>query len=111
MNRTQTKPDVDLGTYFSHALEQKSEVFEIHMDIQPRDVHKASINGRSSWVLNEKPKKRAEVHFRTLEDENTLEFLKAMKGELGSYLEHEAPRRLLAGTMCRPSEFSACVGS
>ena len=80
----------DSGMYFSQALEQKCEVFEIHMDIQPRDVHKVSVNGRQNWVLNEKPKKRAEVHFRTLEDTDKLEFLKAMRGELGSYLEHEA---------------------
>ena len=46
--------------------------------------------GRASWVLNEKPKKRAEVQFRTLQDSDKLDFMKAMQGELSSYLEHEA---------------------
>ena len=54
------------------------------------DVHQVNVGGEKSWVLNEKPKKRAEVHFRRLCDEDKLDFLKAMQCELGSYLEHEA---------------------
>ena len=75
---------------FVTALEQGCEVFEIALDIQARDVHRVKQSGRASWVLNEKPKKRAEVQFRTLQDSDKLDFMKAMQGELSSYLEHEA---------------------
>ena len=80
----------DLHAYFSKALQNQESVFEITMDVQPRDVHKIKTGGHHTWVMNEKPKKRAEVQFRTLSDEDKLDFLQAMKGELGSYLEHEA---------------------
>ena len=60
------------------------------MDVQPRDVHKVKQGSRVDWVLNEKPKKRAEVQFRSLRDDEKLDFMKAMQGELSSYLEHEA---------------------
>ena len=60
------------------------------MDIQPRDVHKVAVGGKPHWVLNEKPKKRAEVQFRALRDDDKVGFLKAMQGERGSYLDHEA---------------------
>ena len=40
--------------------------------------------------LNEKPKKRAEVQFRALNDSDKMDFLGAMCSELSSYLEHEA---------------------
>ena len=63
---------------------------QIALDIQPRDIHKVKANGKSTWILNDKPKKRAEVSFRSLEDSHKLDFLKAMQGELGSYLQHEA---------------------
>ena len=81
---------VDYGSYFTKALDSNHEVFEIAMDIQARDVHK--VNGRSgnNWTLNDKPKKRAEVQFRSLSDGDKMDFLKAMKSELSSYLEHEA---------------------
>ena len=47
------------NNYFARALESKCEVFEINLDSQARDVHKTKNQGKSSWVLNEKPKKRA----------------------------------------------------
>ena len=80
----------NLDAYFCEALENHQEVFEIAMDIQPRDVHQTKQGGQSHWVFNEKPKKRAEVQFRSLRDDEKLEFMKAMQSELGSYLEHEA---------------------
>ena len=80
----------NIETYFNQALEQQDQVFEIAMNIQPRDVHKVKTGARIDWVLNEKPKKRAEVQFRTLRDDEKLDFMKAMQGELSSYLEHEA---------------------
>ena len=52
-------------------------------------MFKVQSHGRENWVLNDKPKKRAEVSFRSLCDDDKLEFLGAMK-ELSSYLEHEA---------------------
>ena len=76
--------------YFVKAVEERSEVFEIALDIQPRDVHKVKTPGGNYWVINEKPKKRAEVGFRSLDESDKLDFLRAMKSELGSYLEHEA---------------------
>ena len=82
--------DLDNLVYFQQSLERQTEVFEISMDIQARDVHKVPSKGKGNWVLNDKPKKRAEVNFRSLTEEDKLEFLQAMKGELGSYLEHEA---------------------
>ena len=87
LSKTVSKTD---GSYFAMALEQKCEVFEIYLDIQARDVHKHKNQGRDTWVLNEKPKKRAEVQFRSLNDDDKLDFMKTMQNELGSYLEHEA---------------------
>ena len=55
-------------SYFATALQEQTEVFEIALDIQPRDVHKMKSQGKSQWVLNDKPKKRAEVSFRHLQD-------------------------------------------
>ena len=80
----------DLEACFAKALETKLEVFEISLDIQPRDVHKTHAYGKPTWTLNEKPKRRAEVQFRSLNDGDKLDFLRAMQGELSSYLEHEA---------------------
>ena len=80
----------DCGSYFVSALKKNTEVFEISLNLQPRDVHKTSFGGKPNWTLNDKPKKRAGVQFRTLQDNDKLDFLRAMRDELGSYLEHEA---------------------
>ena len=56
----------------------------------PRDVHQQSRNGIKEWKINEKPKRRAEVQMRTLNESDNLDFLKAMQGEVTSYLDHEA---------------------
>ena len=80
----------DLSAFFCESLQAQHEVFEVRVEVQARDVHKVSQNGHSRWVLNEKLKKRAEVQFRSLSDEDKLDFMKAMQQELGSYLEHEA---------------------
>ena len=82
--------ELDFENLFVNALNAKQEVFEITMDIQPRDVHKVTVGGKPNWILNEKPKKRAEVQFRALSDDDKVGFLKAMQGELRSYLDHEA---------------------
>ena len=77
-------------SYFASAVQAQEEAFEIYLDIQTRDVHQVKVGGSKSWVLKEKPKKRAEVQCRRLCDEDKLDFMKAMQCELGSYLEHEA---------------------
>ena len=56
----------DLESYFCQAVDEQSQVFEISMDLQARDVHQIKQGGRTQWALNEKPKKRAEVQFRAL---------------------------------------------
>ena len=67
------------------------EVFEIDLQIAPRDVHLDRRGGGAGmWKVNEKAKKRAEVSFRKLEDKDKIHFMQAMKSELGSYLEREA---------------------
>ena len=80
----------DHESYFCHAMESQSKVFEISMGLQARDVHQVRQGSTTQWVLNEKPKKRAEVQFRSLTEADKMEFLGAMKNELSSYLEHEA---------------------
>lgn len=68
----------------------KSEVLEIVMVVAPRDVHLQKRNGVSEWTLNQKPKKTAEVKFKTLNEQEQQEFRKAMRGELNSFLERDA---------------------
>ena len=80
----------DHESYFCHAMESQSKVFEISMDLQARDVHQVKQGSKTQWVPKEKPKKRAEVQFRSLTEADKMEFLGAMKNELSSYLEHEA---------------------
>ena len=80
----------DYESYFSHAAQEQCQVLEITMDLQARDVHQTKVGGQNQWVLNEKPKKRAEVQFKSLSDAEKLDFMKAMRNELSSYLEHEA---------------------
>ena len=80
----------DLQAFFTSCVQESVQVFEVSKDAQARDVHKVQHQGQARWVLNEKPKKRAEVQFRSLKDEDKMDFLRAMKSELGSYLEHEA---------------------
>ena len=66
------------------------EIFEIALTVAPRDVHKKTRNGREEWVVNQKPKKNAEVCFRKLEENEKMEFRRAMDKEIDSYLSHEA---------------------
>ena len=80
----------DLQEFFTSCVQESVQVFEVSIDVQARDVHKVQHQGQARWVLNEKPKKRAEVQFLSLNDEDKMDFLRAMKSELGSYLEHEA---------------------
>ena len=68
----------------------KSEVLEIVMVVAPRDVHLQKRNGVSEWTLNQKPKKTAEVKFKTLNEQEQQEFRNAMRGELNSFLERDA---------------------
>ena len=74
-----------------------------------RDVHQTNRNGQKEWHLNEKPKRSAEVQFRHLNDQDKLDFLRAMQGEAGSYLENEAVA--IASRHGVPSEgYWECVG-
>lgn len=80
----------DVLACFWQQVQRGQEVCEIHFELAPRDVHQVSRNGVKEWKINDKPKKRAEVQFRQLNDHDKLSFLEAMKKELGSYLDHEA---------------------
>ena len=66
------------------------EVLEIQLTVAPRDVHCQRRNGVAEWVLNQKPKKNAEVSFKKLSPEEQVEMKKAMKSEVSSFLEREA---------------------
>ena len=67
-----------LEKQFASFVESGAEVFEIDLRIAPRDVHLERHSGGSRWKVNEKAKRRVS------------NFMKAMQGELGSYLEREA---------------------
>lgn len=82
--------DQDPTVFFQQAIQGRHEVCEIHLDIAPRDVHQTKRNGVKEWKLNERPKRRAEIQFRNLEDQDKMSFLKAMQSETESYLSHEA---------------------
>ena len=56
----------------------------------PRDVHKQNRNGSSEWILNQKPKKNAEISFAKLTEDDQDPFTEAMENEIDSYLDHEA---------------------
>lgn len=90
---------------FAGYSQVSDEVVEICMTVAPRDIHMKRRNGVSEWVLNQKPKKNAEVKLRKLDPAERENFKHAMKGELDSFLEKEAieiasregidPRKLL----------------
>jgi hypothetical protein len=58
--------------------------------VAPRDVHKQNRNGSSEWILNQKPKKNAEISFKKLTEDDQDLFTEAMEKEIDSYLDHEA---------------------
>ena len=58
--------------------------------VAPRDVHCKKRNGVQEWVLNQKPKKNAEVKMKHLSEEEKIEFRQAMQGEINSFLERDA---------------------
>ena len=66
------------------------DVVEIVLNVAPRDVHLERKGGFQQWKLNEKVKRRAEVSFRKLHEDDKPDFVEAMKSEIGSYLEKEA---------------------
>ena len=80
----------DDAVFFNQSVETKTECVEICLNVRPRDVYQAKRNGVKEWKLSDKPKRRAEVKFRQLGDDDKLQFLGAMKNEWNSYLEHEA---------------------
>ena len=81
----------DLESSFASFLQSEEQVFEIDLQIAPRDVHLEKGYGDTGrWKINEKAKRRAEVSFRKLETRDKEDFMKAMSSELGSYLEKEA---------------------
>ena len=69
---------------------QPADVCEIILNVAPRDVHAKRRNGVTDWILNQKPKKNAEVRMRKLGPEDQAAFKVAMKKELDSFLEREA---------------------
>ena len=68
----------------------ENEVVEIILTVAPRDVHLKKRNGVSEWILNQKPKKNAEVHMKQLNEQDRLEMKTAMRGEVDSFLERDA---------------------
>ena len=64
----------------------QTHVVEIEFVIAPRDVHCK----KGIWVLNQKVKKHAEVVYRQLSKEDQVEFDRAMKKEIDSYISSEA---------------------
>ena len=81
----------DLESTFATFLQSDEQVFEIDLQIAPRDVHLERNSGQQDrWKINEKAKRRAEVSFRKLGPQDREDFMKAMRSELGSYLEKEA---------------------
>ena len=91
--RTDANPSRELetpGVASQFFCSLADEVLEIQMTVAPRDVHCQRRNGVAEWVLNQKPKKNAEVNFKKLNDEEKQEMLGAMRGEVSSFLEREA---------------------
>lgn len=95
----------DGETLFAGYQDSSEDVLEICMTVAPRDIHVKRRNGVAEWVLNQKPKRNAEVKMRQLNEEDKVEMKNAMKAEVNSFLEKEAieiasregidPRRLL----------------
>ena len=84
---------------FSRLLEEGEEVFEIELEVSPRDVHFESRSGGSGqWKVNEKAKRNAEVSFRELNENDRKDFLEAMGIGVGSYLERGGHGRLMRET-------------
>ena len=79
--------DMPASNFFSMAAD---ECLEIQMTVAPRDVHRQRRNGVFEWVLNQKPKKNAEVSFKKLTEEQQQEMKQAMTSEINSFLEKEA---------------------
>lgn len=73
-----------------HFVAENSEMIEIILSVAPRDVHSQKRNGVHEWVLNQKPKKNAEVKWKTLTSDEKAEFRVAMPCEISSFLEREA---------------------
>jgi len=86
LNSGTKDPDV----LFIQKVDNHDSCCEIVLNVSSRDVHQTNRNGQKEWRLNEKPKRRAEVQFRHLNDQDKLDLLRAMQGEVGSYLENEA---------------------
>lgn len=92
----------DSSVFFQQSCQDSRECCELVLNVSSRDIHQAQRNGKKEWRLNEKPKRRAEVQFRQLSDSDKLDFLRAMQGEVGSYLENEAVA--IASRLGVPSE-------
>ena len=73
-----------------HFVAEDVQMCEIILTVAPRDVHCKKRNGVQEWVLNQKPKKNAEVKMKHLSEEEKIEFRQAMQGEINSFLERDA---------------------
>lgn len=82
-----TQSDLPTPQFFATMTD---EVLEIQLTVAPRDVHCQKRNGVAEWVLNQRPKKNAEVSFRKLTEEQRTEMKQAMTSEINSFLEREA---------------------
>ena len=87
---TESSKRTDASVFFQSCIQKNVSCCEIVLNVSGRDVHQGYRNGSKEWKLNDKPKRRAEVQFRQLDDLDKLDFLRAMQAEVGSYLEHEA---------------------
>ena len=76
----------DNQCFFSESVSQNRSCVEIVLNVAPRDVHQGFRNGKKEWKLNEKPKRRAEVQFRTLTDDDKLDFLRPWRMKSGHIL-------------------------
>ena len=62
-------------------------VCEFELNLAPRDVH---MGKGGIWMVNSKARKGVEVSLRNLKQEDKLEFEKAMKKEIDSFVSSEA---------------------
>ena len=82
--------DTDTNPGHIHFVAEDVQMCEIILTVAPRDVHCKKRNGVQEWVLNQKPKKNAEVKLKHLSEEEKVEFRQAMQGEINSFLERDA---------------------
>ena len=78
-NKTQQRKQQQNRENLHHFFLTEPEVIEIILTVAPRDVHKQNRNGSSEWILNQKPKKNAEISFKKLTEDDQDLFTEAME--------------------------------